>query len=434
MVSLVISGGQWGDEGKAKVTDLLSEDADYIVRYQGGMNAGHTVRFAGKTYKFHLIPSGILFPQKRCLIGPGTVIDPALLFQEIVNLQAEGVDMKDLGISPLAHVTMPWHVALDKAEDAVGSTGKGIGPTYTDKAKRIGIQVHDLLNESTLKSKLDDFLPRQNDALQKIHNLPGYKAEDILDEYLAYGTKLKPLLADTVKELYDARRQSKNILFEGAQGSLLDITFGTYPYVTSSTPIAGGACVGAGVGPTSIDYALGVFKSFLTRVGKGPFPSEIDGESELAVSLRQDGTDWAEYGTTTGRMRRVGWFDAVLGRYASRLNSFDGIALSKLDALDHLSEVRICKAYKHRHTGQIVEDLAYLDAYSLSEYEPVHQTLPGWSSDTHSIDDWGDLPQKAKDYINYIGDLLKVPVDLVSTGPDRKHSIILKNPFNSFNS
>ncbi len=429
MVSLVISGGQWGDEGKAKITDLLSEEADYIVRYQGGANAGHTVSCPQGLFKFHLIPSGILFPGKTCIIGPGTVIEPQFLLKEINGLRELKIDLNGLKISPLAHVTMPWHTVLDKATDTVGSTGRGIGPTYTDKAKRVGIQVQDLLSESELRSKLEKVLPKQNQVLIQMHELEPFDLEEVLKQYLSYGVELKPFIDDTLNLLYDARKAGKNILYEGAQGTLLDITFGTYPFVTSSNPVSGGACIGAGVGPSSVDYSLGIFKAFCTRVGDGPFPSEIHFEDENAVKLRQDGKQWAEFGTTTGRMRRVGWFDTVLARYAVRVNSFTGIALTKIDTLDQFDEIFICVGYRHKVTGEIIQNLPHANASLLEQCEPILQSFPGWKANTHEVQSWDELPSGAKKYIDLLSSLLEVPVVIVSTGPDRAHSIIRKQLF-----
>jgi adenylosuccinate synthase len=428
MTSVVISGGQWGDEGKAKITDLLSSQADLIVRYQGGANAGHTVSTDEGLYKFHLIPSGILFKDKVCIIGPGTVIEPEFFFKEIEGLKAKNIDLSGLRISPLAHVTMPWHIDIDKATDAVGSTGRGIGPTYTDKAKRIGIQVEDLLFEDLLRFKLERALAKQNQNL-KMLGLPEYSMEEIVTKYLEYGQRLSEYISDTVNELYFARKEGKNILFEGAQGTLLDITFGTYPFVTSSTPVAGGACIGSGVGPTSIDHAIGVFKCFCTRVGDGPFTSELEANSPEAAQLRQDGTQWAEFGTTTGRMRRVGWFDAVLGKYAVRVNSFDSIALTKIDTLDSFDEINVCVAYIDNRTGETLQDIPHVNSKSLINYSPVFQSLPGWKSNTHKVRDWSQMPNGAKKYIEFISQVLEVPVSIVSTGPGREDRIFLKELF-----
>jgi adenylosuccinate synthase len=429
MVSIVISGGQWGDEGKAKITDLLSEKADFIIRYQGGANAGHTVSTPQGLFKFHLIPSGILFPGKTCIIGPGTVIEPSFLIKEIEGLKKQNIDLSGLKISSLAHVTMPWHTVLDKATDEVGSTGRGIGPTYTDKAKRLGIQMYDLISESSLREKLSRILPKQNQTLKAIHNLQEYSLEEVISAHLEFGKYFAPYLTDTVNELYEARKSKKNILFEGAQGTLLDITFGTYPYVTSSNPVSGGACIGSGTGPTSIDHSLGIFKCFSTRVGDGPFPSELPETSPEAQKLRQDGTQWAEFGTTTGRMRRVGWFDLVLARYAVRVNSFSSIALTKLDTLDSFDEIMICVAYLNEKTGETIQNLPHASASVLANYKPVLQSIDGWMQETHGIADWNKLPLKAQKYVEFISEQLQVPVSIVSTGPNREHSIFRQSFF-----
>ena len=430
MTSVVIVGGQWGDEGKAKITDLLSLKADYIVRYQGGANAGHTVSIAEGLYKFHLIPSGILSKGKTCIIGPGTVIEPQFLITEIENLQKQGICLNALRISGLAHVTMPWNIDVDKATDTVGSTGKGIGPTYTDKAKRIGFQLQDLMSKECLESKLTKVLTKHNQDLSRIPGInKEYKLEEVLETHLALGNQLRPYLSDTINELYEARKKGINILYEGAQGTLLDITFGTYPFVTSSTPVAGGACIGSGVGPTSIDYSLGVFKAFNTRVGEGPFPTEISSDQEVATMLRQDGKQWAEFGTTTGRMRRVGWFDTVLAKYAVRVNSFSGIALTKIDTLDSFDEISVCVAYHNRETGETFDNIPQANAYFLSQCDPIYQTIPGWKSNTHGLKSWDELPVQAKAYINMLSTILEVPFAIVSTGPGREDSIICKEIF-----
>lgn len=430
MVSIIVSGGQWGDEGKAKITDLLSEYADYIVRYQGGANAGHTVSIDNNVYKFHLIPSGILFPNKLCIIGPGTVIEPKILLKELREFTGVVPDIHNVYISGLAHVTMPWHVYIDQASDTVGSTGKGIGPTYTDKAKRTGIKIIDLLDPDILRAKLSVIIPKQNETLQKLHeSTTQFELDSVLDEYLDYGEQLRPFVRDTVTELYNANRQRKNILYEGAQGTLLDITFGTYPYVTSSTPISGGACIGAGVGPTTIGHALGVFKSFITRVGHGPFPSELDCDGDLAAQLRQDHTQWAEYGTTTGRMRRVGWFDAVLARYAVKINTYTSIALTKLDTLDQFEKIYICTKYKHKETGEQIHEIPYVDGDYLSMYEPVLTEVDGWQSSTFGVTSWDALPQNAQNYVRLLENMLETPVSIISTGPNRTDSIIRKDVF-----
>lgn len=425
--NIVISGGQWGDEGKAKITDLLSQRADYIVRFQGGANAGHTVCVGDKSYKFHLIPSGILFPDKISIIGPGTVIEPSYILQEITNLKEQGMSLENLRISGLAHVTMPWHILIDKAGDKVGSTGRGIGPTYTDKFKRVGICMFDLLDQKLLENKLDKFLPEHNNVLEKLYNLPAINKQEVLEQYLSYGNELREYITDTTQLLYIAYKQNKKILFEGAQGALLDVTFGTYPFVTSSNPIAGGASVGSGLGPTAINHSLGIFKAFTSRVGLGPFPLELDENSPDAANLRQDNTQWAEYGTTTGRKRRVGWFDAVLARYAIRINTYTSIALTKLDTLDQFETLYICNEYKSKSTGEIIKDIEYLDESILEQYEPVMTELKGWNTSTFEVNKFEQLPELAQGYIKHISNILEIPVSIISTGPAREDSIFIDN-------
>ncbi len=426
MVSIAIVGGQWGDEGKAKITDLLSAKADCVIRYQGGANAGHTVMTPAGHFKFHLIPSGILFPETTSIIGPGTVIDPKGLWKEMQGLLEKNISLNNLRISGLAHLILPWHIDIDKATDQVGSTGKGIGPAYTDKAKRIGLQLFTFLDRWAFRDALEKSLAHHSFELERLGL--SYDLDQVEREYLEVFENLKAHVADTIQELHEARKAGKTILFEGAQGTLLDISFGTYPYVTSSTPISGGACIGSGVGPAFIDYSLGVFKSFITRVGGGPFPSEIEAERETAQKLRQDGTLWAEYGTTTGRMRRVGWFDAVLARYSVRVNSFQSIAVTKLDTLDAFEKIMICTSYRDKRTGWVSEDIPCLNASWLSNYEPIFEEFPGWLSNTHGCNDIAQLPANAKLYLDEIARRLGVPVSIVSTGPQRADSIILHDP------
>ena len=317
MANVIVVGAQFGDEGKAKITDLLAKNADVVVRYQGGCNAGHTVVVGNNTYKFHLIPSGILYPGTICVLGPGMVIDPKALLTELEQLKQRGLDDSGLKVSAYAHVTMPYHLMLDEAEEAsrgeakIGTTKRGIGPTYADKCARSGIRIEDLLDEKVLKTRLDWVVPRKNVILERLYDLPPLSADAILKEYSYYGKQLAKYVVDTAAVIFQAVQEKKNILFEGAQGTLLDLDHGSYPYVTSSSPSAGGACVGAGVGPTCIDRVIGVAKAYQTRVGEGPFPTEQTGE--VGEKLRQTGTAWAEVGTTTGRPRRCGWFDCVLG-------------------------------------------------------------------------------------------------------------------------
>jgi len=347
LANVIVIGAQWGDEGKGKITDLLSRSADVVVRSQGGVNAGHTVVVEDQTFKLHLIPSGILYPDTECIIGSGTVIDPSVLLKEMAQLHALNVTTDNLYISQTAHVTMPYHRLLDQASEEkrgkykIGTTGRGIGPTYADKSERIGIRVIDLMNTENLRQKLEWTINYKNVILEKLYNLPPLDAKTVIEEYLEYAEKLRPHVVDSSLKIYEAIRKRQNILFEGAQGTLLDLDHGTYPYVTSSNPIAGGACVGSGIGPTVIDRVIGVAKAYTTRVGEGPFPTELEGEIEQLLCDRG-----AEFGTTTGRRRRCGWFDAVIGRYAVRINGLDCLAITKLDVLDTLEEIKVCVAYQ----------------------------------------------------------------------------------------
>lgn len=431
MANVIIVGAQWGDEGKAKVTDLLSKSADYIVRYQGGCNAGHTVVVDGDTYKFHLIPSGILYPGKIAVIGPGTVVDPKVLIEEIDDLKSRGIDTSGLKVSTQAHVTMPYHLAIDQAEDSgrgrkkIGTTGRGIGPTYADKSDRVGIRISDLIDPIELKEKLEWLVPRKNIILEKLYSLPPVEPNEIFEEYRNYGDKLKSYVTDTSSLIFNAIKNKKNILFEGAQGTLLDIDHGTYPYVTSSNPVAGGACVGGGIGPTSIDRVIGISKAFTTRVGEGPFPTEVFGR--VADELRAKGTAWAEFGTTTGRPRRVGWLDVVLLRYAVRVNGIDCLAVTKLDVLDNLEELNICIAYEDIVSGEKYYDLP-LAAGIFKRVKPIYETLVGWKTSTNKCRSRDDLPENAKKYLDRIQELLSIPIAIVSVGQKRHHTIVIEDP------
>ncbi len=431
MANVIVVGAQWGDEGKAKVTDLLSKNADYIVRYQGGSNAGHTVVVDGETYKFHLIPSGILYPNKTCVVGPGTVIDPKILIEEIEDLTNRGISVAGLKISIAAHVTMPYHLAIDQAEDRgrgtkkIGTTGRGIGPTYADKADRFGVRMSDLIDPKELEEKVNWLVPRKNVILERLYSLPPEDPKKVLEEYMIYGEKIKPYVADTSALIFDAIKNKKNILFEGAQGTLLDLDHGTYPYVTSSNPVAGGACVGAGIGPTSIDRVIGITKAFTTRVGEGPFPTEVFGRE--ADELRAAGTAWAEFGTTTGRPRRVGWLDLVLLRYAVRINGLDCLALTKLDVLDNLDEINVCVAYEDSVTGAKYYDLP-LTAGIFKRVKPIYETLPGWKTSVNACRSRTDLPPNAQKYLDRIQELLETPIAIVSIGHKRDQTIIIEDP------
>jgi len=421
-----VIGAQWGDEGKGKITDLLSRSADVVVRSQGGVNAGHTVVVAGQTFKLHLIPSGILYPSTECIIGSGTVIDPQVLIEEIEQLKALGVTVDNLHISQTAHITMPYHRKIDQASEEsrgeykIGTTGRGIGPTYADKSERTGIRVLDLMNSEHLHKQLGWTINYKNVILEKLYNLPPLDPEKVIEEYLKYAEYLKPFVVDSSLKIYEALQEKKNVLFEGAQGTLLDLDHGTYPYVTSSNPIAGGACVGAGVGPTTIDRVIGVAKAYTTRVGEGPFPTELN--DQVGQLLGDLG---AEFGTTTGRRRRCGWFDAVIGRYAVRINGLDCLAITKLDVLDQLEEIKVCVAYEI--DGEICNHFPTNASY-FANCKPVYKTLPGWQEDTTGCRSLGDLPKKALTYLKYLAELMKVPIAIVSVGPGRDQTIIVEDP------
>ncbi|MEH1868738.1 MAG: adenylosuccinate synthase [Nostoc sp.] len=426
MANVIVIGAQWGDEGKGKITDLLSRSADVVVRYQGGVNAGHTIVVKGQTFKLHLIPSGILYPNTDCIIGCGTVIDPQILIAELDQLKELNISTDHLLISETAHVTMPYHRLIDQASEErrgshkIGTTGRGIGPTYADKSERTGIRVLDLMNPDELREQLEWTINYKNVILEKLYNLPPLNAQEVIEEYLGYAERLRPYVIDTSLKIYDAIQRRRNILFEGAQGTLLDLDHGTYPYVTSSNPVAGGACVGTGVGPTMIDRVIGVSKAYTTRVGEGPFPTELDGE--LGELLCDRG---AEFGTTTGRKRRCGWFDAVIGRYAVRINGMDCMALTKLDVLDELEEIQVCVAYNI--DGQRSEHFP-TSSRQFARCRPIYKTLPGWKVSTTECRTLEDLPQQALDYLKFLAELMEVPIAIVSLGASRDQTIIVEDP------
>jgi adenylosuccinate synthase len=418
MAGIVIVGAQWGDEGKGKVTDLLAEHADLVIRFQGGNNAGHTIVRDGVTWKFHLIPSGILYPGKRCAIGNGVVIDPKVLTGELDELRAKGIDLSGLRISANAHLIMPYHLLLDHAGEAklgrqqIGTTRRGIGPCYADKAARLGIRMQDLLDEKILKKKIAAAMEPKRLALRPFARSPELDLQSMTEEYLTYGHRLVRYIADTARLTWDVLDSGGQVIFEGAQGTLLDIDHGTYPFVTSSNPVAAAACTGTGAGPKDLDEIWGVAKAYATRVGAGPFPTELD--DELGATIREAG---GEYGTTTGRARRVGWLDLVALRYAARLNSLTSLAITKLDVLSGLGPLRIATRYRGAEEAQF-------------DHFPYHQTvlhratgdyveLPGWDEDVSECREEADLPATAREYLAFIADFVGVPVALVSVGPGR---------------
>jgi adenylosuccinate synthase len=426
LANVIVIGAQWGDEGKGKITDLLSRSADVVVRPQGGVNAGHTIVVKDQTFKLHLIPSGILYPDTECIIGSGTVIDPKILLEEFDQLEALDVSLDRLYISQTAHVTMPFHRLLDQASEEkrgdhkIGTTGRGIGPTYADKSERTGIRVVDLMNPDTLRKKLLWTIEYKNVILDKLYDLPPLDSETVIAEYGAYADRLRSHVVDSSLKIYEAIHQRKNILFEGAQGTLLDLDHGTYPYVTSSNPIAGGACVGAGIGPTMIDRVIGVAKAYTTRVGEGPFPTELDGDLNQHLCDRG-----AEFGTTTGRRRRCGWFDGVIGRYAVRINGLDCLAITKLDVLDELSEIKVCVAYKL--DGKTCDHFPG-NAAEFARCQPIYKTLPGWQQSTEHCRNLDELPTQALDYLKFLAELMEVPIAIVSLGASRDQTIIVEDP------
>lgn len=425
MPALVVVGAQWGDEGKGKIIDFLAEQANMVVRYQGGNNAGHTVVVGDQEYKLHLIPSGILYPNKCCVIGNGVVVDPAVLLKELSYLEDRGIDTNNLRISANSHVIMPYHRLLDKLEEErkgeakIGTTGRGIGPAYMDKSARIGIRMVDLLDKEVFTEKLQANLAQKNQIIEQIYGQKGFTLAEILDQYLEYAEQIRKYITDTSLIINEAIDQDEKVLFEGAQGTLLDLDHGTYPYVTSSHPIAGGVCIGAGVGPTRIKRALGVVKAYTTRVGEGPFPTEL--LDELGERIRQEGH---EFGTTTGRPRRCGWLDVVMLRYAVRISGLDSIAVTKLDVLDRLPEIKICTGYSYQ--GQILPGFP-TDLKVLKDCQPIYEEMPGWQEDTTKCRTYQELPKKAQEYLERIQELCKVTINIVAVGPKREQTILLEN-------
>ena len=427
MSSVVIVGSQWGDEGKGKMTDYLSQDADVVVRSQGGNNAGHTIAFDGKKFALRLVPSGIFGKDKLAVIGNGVVINPPALLKELHYLQDNGIDVSGLRISSRSHVTFPYHILLDKCQEEakgdhkVGTTKNGIGPTYMDKVSRVGIRMCDLLEKDTFKVKLQRNLAEKNELFTKLYHVDPINFDDIFESYYEYGQELKKYVTDTSRIVNDALDQGKKVLFEGAQGVMLDVDQGTYPYVTASNPIAGGVCTGVGVGPNKINTVVGICKAYSTRVGAGPFPTELT--DEIGDQIRETGH---EYGTVTGRPRRVGWFDSVAMRHARRVSGLSCLSLNLLDVLTGLKTVKICTSYKL--------DGKQIDYYPaslkvLDRCEPVYEELPGWDEDITGVKKFEDLPINAQNYLKRVSELSDTPLATVSVGADRIQTIIIKNPW-----
>jgi len=424
MANLLVLGTQWGDEGKGKVVDLLTPGFDVVARYQGGHNAGHTVYVAGRKVVLHLIPSGILHPDKLCVIGNGLVVSPAAFLQEVSDLQALGVRVgpERLAVSRKAHLIMPWHPILERiseegrGEKKIGTTCRGIGPAYEDKAGRWGIRAGDLLEPAVLADKVRENVAAKNRIFQAFA-LPPLEARAILDEYAAWGETMRPYIRDTSDLLHGLIRAGKNVLFEGAQGALLDIDHGTYPYVTSSNATAGGACTGLGVGPKTIEGVLGITKAYTTRVGGGPFPTELLDERGRTIAARGD-----EFGATTGRPRRCGWFDAVAVRYSCRINGVDRIALTKPDVLEDFAEVLVCTAYRYK--GETLKNFP-AEPWVLENVTPVYKTLPGWPGGVRGAADAGALPATFRDYVRLVEDLVETRVAIISTGVEREQTIFV---------
>ncbi len=427
MGNLVIIGAQWGDEGKGKIVDILAKDANIVVRYQGGSNAGHTVINERGTYIFHLIPSGILYRGTTCVIGNGVVVDPGALIEEMDRLQPLGIVFgKNFAVSQRAHMILPYHKAIDRASEQskgsrkIGTTGRGIGPSYADKMARIGIRMGDLLNPALFRKKLEENLVEMNWFLERLYKVETFQVDKVFDQYMGYAERLKSYIVDTTTLLNRAINKDKTVLFEGAQGTHLDVDFGTYPYVTSSSSAAGGACTGTGVGPTMIDAVMGIAKAYTTRVGSGPFPTELT--DEVGQGLQERGR---EFGSTTGRARRCGWYDAVVVRHAAQVNGLSSLAVTKLDVLDGCKELKICVGY--RHGGVLYKEMPS-DLDALMQCEPVYQRMKGWTASTTGATAYKQLPAEAKRYLARIEELADCRIDMISTGSKRTETIILRNP------
>ncbi|GBD24442.1 Adenylosuccinate synthetase [bacterium HR29] len=432
MPIVVVVGGQWGDEGKGRIVDLLARKARVVARYSAGNNAGHTVVNDRGEFRLHLVPAGIFYPEKTCVIGNGVAIDPEVLLDEIAQLQSRGIDTSRLVVSDRAQVIMPWHKLIDRLDEqlrganAIGTTGKGVGPCFVDKVARRGIRVADLLRTEDLVERVKPALEFANRLITGVYGADPISFTECIERYKEFGQRLKPYVGDVQSIILEAHRRGEHVLLEGAQGSLLDLDHGTYPYVTSSVPSSssGGAALGVGIGPTEISRVVGVFKSYCTRVGNGPFPTELF--DETAEKLRDHGKEHGhgEYGTTTGRPRRIGWLDAVAARYSVRFNGLSAVALTRLDVLDDLPAIKICTAYELG--GRIIDTLPASDSL-LRQVRPVYEELPGWQQPTTHCRSFDDLPPQAKAFVRRVEELLQCPVDLISVGPEREQAIIV-NP------
>ncbi len=423
MTSVVVVGTQWGDEGKGKITDFLSKEADSIARYSGGDNAGHTIQFKGETYKLHLIPSGIFYSEKSSVMGNGMVINPESLVKELNGLQDRGVDTSNLRISNRAHVILPYHVYQDKVDEEsrgdakIGTTCKGIGPCYTDKVQRIGIRIADLLDKEVFEEKLRSNLEMKNRLFTKFYEVEGLNFDDMFEKFYAYGQEIAKYVTDTSKELNDVIDNGGKVLFEGAQGVLLDVDHGTYPYVTSSNPVAGGVTTGTGIGPSAVTRVIGVSKAYTSRVGDGPFPTELF--DEVGHQIREVGR---EYGTTTGRPRRVGWFDSVVVRHSRRVSGITDLALNSIDVLTGLDTVKICVAYDYN--GQRITEYP-ANLHIIEQCKPIYEELPGWEEDVTSVRRLEDLPENARNYVKRVSELTGIEIATFSVGPDRDQTNVL---------
>ena len=430
MSSVVVVGTQWGDEGKGKITDFLSEKAEYVARYQGGDNAGHTIQFGGETYKLHLIPSGIFSSEKLCIIGNGVVVNPKSLVTELAYLHERNITTDNLRISDRAHVILPYHIELDrlqeeaKGDKKIGTTIKGIGPAYMDKAARVGIRIADLLDREVFEERLRINLEDKNRQFTKLYDANPMSFEEIFEEYYEYGQQIKQYVCDTSVLLNDALDNGKRVLFEGAQGVMLDIDQGTYPFVTSSNPLAGGVTIGSGVGPSKVTKVVGVCKAYTSRVGDGPFPTELF--DEIGSRIREVGR---EYGTTTGRPRRVGWFDSVVMRHSKRVSGITNLCLNSIDVLTGLETVKICVAYRKPNGEEISHYPASL--VELGQCEPVYEELPGWTEDITGCRTLEELPIEAQNYVRRVSELVGVKISTFSVGPDRNQTNILEDVWDS---